>query len=78
MRNDSDLFQVWREANRGANAFELQIVRAAMNALDGNGDPPSKTQIDEANKLRGNANELFVASMLAMRKKMNERRLGAR
>jgi hypothetical protein len=59
----SQLLSQWRTADGAARAAESQVLTASLQALAGQGQPPSRTERACATRLRETANELLQSAM---------------
>jgi hypothetical protein len=62
----SDLFQDWRKAHEAATAAEKAMADRSILALEGQGEPPSATEAQQAKRLRASANDVFERAMAVM------------
>lgn len=56
-------FNEWRAASRAAAAAERIVSEAFMQYFNGQGNPPTEEQVEEARHRRGIADDLFALSM---------------
>ena len=62
----TDLFREWRTADKVAYAFEQQLLRRSLDAIEGTCQPPLPEDHDKARRLRQVAKDLFVVAMEEM------------
>jgi hypothetical protein len=67
-----EIFQEWRTADREAHAFEQQVTRATLLALEGRGPEPSPEVREKAGNMRELANDLFRLAMDEMKRRADE------
>jgi hypothetical protein len=59
-------FQEWRDADRAARAAECDVLKASLQALDRQGNPPSLSARAQAKRLRELADGLLRTAMTDM------------
>jgi hypothetical protein len=71
----ADLFREWRTADRAAHAFEQELIKSSLKALEGLGEAPAAQEKEKAHELRRTANDLFHLAMVEMKRaaEMNRR-----
>jgi hypothetical protein len=62
------IYDEWRAADLSARSMEDFVSAGSLLALDGQGEPPTTAEQDEAHELRRLANELLESAMADMKK----------
>lgn len=76
MRQVHDAFDAWRQADAAARVIESQVRAAAVNALEGTGEPPDDELRRRARELRRDADALLRQALEVMSPGRRERRTG--